>query len=175
MSFLRPEATAQVRRWAEPAVAGLVLAIIFWVGLSLGLTGRWLGWVVLAVLGPVVLMWFRAAYSRARLASTRDGPGVVEIDERRIAYLGPLNGGIADLDALSAVQIVTTGLGPFEPDIFWVLHHADGPPVVIPTSAEGADGLLDAFAALPGFSYERVIEAMGSTEDATFTIWRADD
>jgi hypothetical protein len=173
MSFLRPEATVQLRRWAETATAGLVVATVLWAGLRLGLTGRWIGWVALAVFGAPALLWFRAAYARARLASGRAGPGFVEIDERRIVYLGPEYGGLADLDALSAVQIVTTGAGPSAPDVFWVLHHADGPPVVIPASAEGAGGLLDAFAALPGFSYERVIEAMGSTEDAAFTIWRS--
>jgi hypothetical protein len=96
----------------------------------------------------------------------------VEIRERRIFYFGPYGGAVVDVEALSQVSIVTTDRGPAEDDAFWLLDHDDGPEVLIPNAASGAAGLLDAFAALPGFSYAKVVEAMGSSRNASFTIWR---
>ena len=172
MSFIRPEAARALRRWAEPAAALTALGVILWTGAAHLLVGRWTGWVALLLFAPLAAFWTYSAYARARLAAGVDGPGYVEIRERRILYFGPYGGAVVDIEALSAVSIVTTDRGPAEDDAFWLLDHDDGPEVMIPNAAKGAEGLLDAFSALPGFSYTKVIEAMGSTRNASFTIWR---
>lgn len=172
MTFIRPEAQRVIARWSTTAAWLTALALILWIGGTLALSGAWLGWAALILLAPVAGYFAWTAYTNARLAAGVTGPGYVEIRERRILYFGPYGGAVVDIEALSGVSIVTSDRGPAEDDAFWLLDHDDGPEVMIPNAAKGADGLLDAFAALPGFSYAKVIEAMGSTRNASFTIWR---
>ena len=172
MTFIRPEAARLLSRWSGVALWLAALALILWIGGSVAMRGSWLGWAALVLFAPVAAWFACSAYARARLAAGVEGPGYLEVRERRIFYFGPYGGSVVDLDALSAVAIVTTDRGPAEDDAFWLLDHDDGPEVLIPNAAKGAEGLIDAFAALPGFSYARAVEAMGSTRNASFTIWR---
>ncbi|HJL41295.1 MAG TPA: hypothetical protein RMG48_08315 [Myxococcales bacterium LLY-WYZ-16_1] len=74
---------------------------------------------------------------------------------------------------LEEVGIVTTGDGPYLTDVFWLLidrHHRSG--CAVPSDAQGMDALLLRLQALPGFDNSTVMEAMGSTDDASFTCWR---
>ncbi len=175
MSFIRPEAQRQIARWAETAGWLAALCVILWTGGVNILAGSWWGWIALLLFAPLAAFWAWSAYARARLASRVKGPGYVEIKERRILYFGPHGGAVVDIDALWAVSILTTDRGPAEDDAFWLLDHDDGPAALIPNAAAEADELLGAFTALPGFSYARVVEAMGSTRNASFTIWRRGD
>lgn len=172
MSFIRPGAQRVLSRWAGTAGGLAALAVILWAGLSNILHGGLWGWAALVLFAPPAAFWTWGAYARARLSSDVNGPGYVEIRERRILYFGPYGGSVVDIEALSRVSIVTTDRGPAEDDAIWLLDHDDGPEVLIPNAAAGADGLLDAFSALDGFSYARVVEAMDSTRNASFTIWR---
>ena len=172
MSFLRPEAASLMRRWSEPVLMGVLFAGLFWASAAAALEGSALGWAGAALFGLGGAVWIRAAIARARLEGVKQGPGVVMVEERRIGYMGPEHGGFAALEALILVEIVTTGEGPFQDDLFWVLHQSGEPPLIIPGSADGAAGLLDAFEALPGFSYPNVTAAMASTEDRRFVLWR---
>lgn len=73
-------------------------------------------------------------------------------------------------DDLHKVEILTTSEGPLLPDCFWILHGTEKG-CVIPQGATGQNELLDHLQALPGFDNRAVIEAMGSTKEATFTCW----
>jgi hypothetical protein len=70
---------------------------------------------------------------------------------------------------LAEVRIVTSNDGPFAEDVFFVLI-ARGNGFVVPHA--NVDGILPRLQKLPGFDHRRMIEAMGSTEDASFTVWR---
>ncbi len=74
---------------------------------------------------------------------------------------------------LTSVTIITNDTGPVGDDLFWVLTAGNiGKSVTIPMGAQGEHELLHAMQdRLDGFDNIAVIEAMGSTEDATFTIW----
>lgn len=72
--------------------------------------------------------------------------------------------------ALESVRVVTTGGGPFAPDVFWVLE-GGGAKCVVPLGASGEPELLARLQALPGFDNEAFIKAMGSSEDASFPVW----
>lgn len=72
---------------------------------------------------------------------------------------------------LVSVEIETNSLGPYVPDVLWVLRSAETR-VVIPQGAEGEEELLTRLQVLPGFDNEAFIESMGSTSDATFPIWQ---
>jgi len=174
MSFIRPEAARVLSRWAGTAGWLAALGVILWVGVVNLLSGGLWGWAALILFAPPAAWFAYSAFAHARLAAGVKGPGHVEIRERRIFYLGPYGGSVVDIEALSQVSIVTTDRGPAEDDAFWLLDRDDGPEVLIPNAASGAEALLDAFSALDGFAYAKVVEAMGSTRNASFTIWRRD-
>lgn len=157
--MIRPEVAAILRRWGEAAAgaAALALGLWWWIG-SPGLLG-WVGGGV-AVAGTAVLY---TGVQRARLRADR-GPGVVRLDEGRLLYMGPWDGGAADLDRLVGVSLDPSA----GPD--WVLHREGEPPLRVPAGAAGAEALLDAFALLPGFDTSRALTAL-ERGDAT-DVWR---
>ncbi|MHA6346251.1 hypothetical protein [Roseivivax sp. CAU 1761] len=163
MSFLRPAAEAALRRWGE-ALAGLgVAALGLWAALASWGLLAWMGW-ALAAAGAALAV---AGWQRGRFARGGGGPGVVTLTEGRIAYFGPLSGGVVDLDTLEAL-----GLDPTGRPLHWVLTPRDGPALHVPVNAEGADALFDAFAALPGLGTERVLRALDRPGRAPLTLWR---
>lgn len=171
MNFMRPEAVALLKRWAETAFSGAVLAVMVWVGVAMIRAGTVMGVVVLAVaIGAG--FWFWTALARARLGAPPLGPGVVVVDERRITYMGPETGAVLALDSLIGIEIVTSAKGVYQASASWVLRPEEGPPLVVPAGAEGADRLPEAFAALPGFSYDRVVSAMGAAPGTHAIVWR---
>ena len=160
-------ARAVLRRWAEPAAAGLIAAACLWIGLSAALSGAWLGW-GLAALGLAAGLWARAALARARLDGGGEGPGVVQVDERRVAFFGPETGGIAALDQIEGLS---AGRAPDGAPL-WRLELDDGARLLIPADARGADRLAEAFAALPGFSPDRAAAAFADPAPGPRPIWR---
>ena len=71
---------------------------------------------------------------------------------------------------LQKIEIITTDDGPFAPDRFWVLHGTQSG-CVIPLGATGDAELFAQLQTLPNFNNGAVIEAMGSTSNATFVCW----
>jgi hypothetical protein len=161
--FFRPEVRAFFRHWQEVIIAaGLALFGIWWALTGVGIT-QWLG-VIFIVLG---VGWAVAALQRARFAQDGDGPGVVQIRERRLAYFGPLDGGVMDVADLSKLEIDPTS----HPDPSWVLTGIDGQILAIPINAAGAEGLFDVFAALPDIKTNTVLDVLSHTPDARVTVW----
>lgn len=172
MSFLRPELAAALVRWREPLV---------WVGaLAFGLALAWRGYagggplliVVGALASGVALGLLRGALGRQALRAAAPGPGVVAIDEGRIGYLGPLDGGYADLATLSEVSLVARAGGAGRA---WVLRSEDGSRLEIPLGAEGAERLPDALAALPGFDLSRGVAALARPDRRVIPVWSRPD
>lgn len=141
------------------AAAGLLVALA-----TFGLT-RALG-LVLLLLG-LALAW--TARQRMRWGRGGGGPGVVQVDERRLAYWGPLTGGVIDMDDLRRLDLDPTGR-----PAHWVLWGPGGQRVEVPVTAAGAERLLDLFAALPGLPVERLLAARAAGGDAPVTVWRRD-
>lgn len=163
MNFIRPEAAQGLKRWRGALAASAVLALGLWWGLtSLGLV-KWVGWVLAA--GGAALLW--AAAQRARFIGGHGGLGVIEVDERQVAYLAPVGGGIASLDTLTEVAIAPDRAG------LPVWRFTSGAEVLrVPVSAEGTEALFDALTALPGVNIEAAIRASQSRPDAPVVIWR---
>lgn len=164
--FFRPEAIAAIARWREVLAALAVILIGLWIALRLGgviVTG--FGYVLIA-LGAVIMV---PAIRRARFVTGGEGPGAVEVDERRILYMGPVTGGALALDDLRVLSVRRDG----EDRVAWVL--ADGAQLlVIPVDAAGADALFDAFAALPGLNVDRLINAVQSRTKGSQRLWVRD-
>lgn len=156
---MRPEIAAILRRWAEASAGVAALALGAWWWLSEpGLLG-WIGGAV-ALAGAAVAF---TGVQRARLRGP-EGPGIVRLDEGRLLYMGPLEGGAADLDRLTGVSFEPRGTPS------WVLHREGEPPLSVPVGAAGAHALLDAFAALPGFDASRALSAL--ERGAPADLWR---
>lgn len=179
MTFFRPEAMALLTRWAETAIyAALTLIVATWVAADPGWSApaRWIAAAALAMIG----LWLtRSAALSALARGAARSPGVVQIDERRIAFLapadGPYSGGVASLNEIVAVEIATPDPAFWRHHAEWIFRVPTGEPaLIVPASAEGADGLIDACAALPGFSPTRALSALNGSARQTFIIWRRD-
>ena len=151
MSLIRPEVTAAIWRGREVIAAMIVV--------SLGLWLAWLGGYLLVPLGLGVALvgaaWALQALRRLRFAQSVDAPGVVEIDEAQIGYLGPDAGGFVGLPDLVELRFLTIGGRRM-----WRLKQADGQALLVPVDAAGAERLFDAFASLPGMDARALVAAL---------------
>ena len=68
--------------------------------------------------------------------------------------------------ALDDLSRITAG-----PGRTWILTSTGGERLEIPMTAEGADHLFDAFAALPGISQTALVRATGGAVEARRVIW----
>ncbi len=162
MSFIRPEARAALLRWREllAAIPLAVLGISWAIGPG-GLLG-WVGWAVIAAAAALAVV----GVQRARFRMGGGGPGVVRIDEGRIAYFGPLTGG-----AVATSELERLVLNPVGKPAHWVLQQPGQPVLEIPITAEGAEALFDAYAALPGFNTQRMLGELRNPGLHPVVIW----
>lgn len=161
--MIRPEIKAGLWKWREVIASAAVFCVGIWWGLaSFGIV-QWLGW-GLAVLGVGFAL---SAAQKVRFQSDGDGPGVVTLDERRVTYLGPLDGGVADLDLMVQLDLTRAPA--------WRLINGDGHYIDIPTNAKGADRLFDVFTALPGMKTEYMLSVLARDRPVQMTVWMAPD
>lgn len=154
-------------RWREALIGtGLMALGLYW---TFGTTRGLLTWVGLVALFLGAALSF-AGVQKGRSRQGGGGPGVVQIIERRIGFFGPLNGGIVDLDAVTALTF-----DPTEHPPHWIITHENGPALHIPINAEGADSLFDAFASLPGLSPGRVASVSRQEGMRQVVLWRRPD
>ena len=93
MSFLRPKALAHLQRWQEVAAAALLAALGLWALVLRGYFFVPLGLVLVAL----ALGWAVIALRRLRFQRPVTAPGLVEVDEGQVGYLGPAFGGYVAL------------------------------------------------------------------------------
>ena len=151
MTLIRPEVTALVWRWREVIWAAVVAAIGLWL---VALGGYFLVPVGLFVAGIGVVLGV-TAFRRLRFEQAVDAPGVVEVDEAQVGYLGPELGGFLSLTELVELRILS-----LRGRRVWRLKQGDGQALLIPVDAAGADRLFDAFANLPGMDTGALVAAL---------------
>ncbi|WP_199559098.1 hypothetical protein [Nioella nitratireducens] len=161
--FLRPEALAAIRRWRE-SLFGLAVIVL---GYALtDVRGSvflfWLGVAIMVIGGLVVV----AGLQRGRFRKAQDGPGVVQIDEARVTYFGPLDGGVADIDELTSLMLDHRS----HPAV-WILTQPGQPPLHIPVTASGAEALFDAFMRLPGINVPAMLRKLETPTEMKEVIW----
>lgn len=173
MSFLRPGARRALARWGETAIYALVTAAaLWWIVADSALAGPW-RWGIAGFVLIAGLLLSRSAALSALGRREASAPGVVNVDERRVAYLGPHQGGFVSLDELQAIEIWSADDAHFRHEAEWVLRGPAGESaLIVPVSALGAERLIDAFAALPGFAPARAFAALAAPPGVTVTIWR---
>lgn len=151
MSLIRPEVSEALWRLREVIWAGLVVVAGAWL-VSLG------GWILLPLglaLGIIGAALAVMAWRRARFEQATEAPGVVELDEAQVAYLGPGTGGFLSLQELVELRILS-----LRGRRLWRLKQADGQALLIPVDAKGAERLFDAFATLPGMDTGALVAAL---------------
>jgi len=151
MSLIRPEVTNLIWRAREVIWAGLVVALGLWL-VFLG------GYVLIPLglaIGGVGLVLATTALRRMRFVQAIDAPGVVELDEAQIGYLGPELGGFLSLQELVELRMLV-----LRGRRLWRLKQADGQALLIPVDAKGAERLYDAFASLPGMDTAALVAAL---------------
>lgn len=167
MSFIRPEAAAFLKRWREAMIAGAILLGALQAASATSGVMNAFSWVTVLIGAALFVEGVR----RARLPQDTGGVGVVEVDERQITYLGPVDGGSVSINEMSHVLVRTTSNGPVNSDFFWEFSDLTGQTLTIPGDAENASALFDALTALPGANYEAVIKVSGSTEAMELLVW----
>ena len=161
--FLRPEAAAVLTRWREVLAACAVLALGLWIAARPGPIVQGFGYVV-AGLAALALI---PAIRRARFATGGDGPGVVQVVEGRILYMGPHSGGAVSLADMTELALYRDVDGRDR----WLLSEP-GRILEIPVDAAGAEALFDAFTALPGLRAEQLVSARRTVRTRTQPLWR---
>lgn len=161
--FLRPEVAALLRHWREVIAACTVIALGLWIAARPGIIVQGFGF-VLAGLAALALI---PAIRRARFASDGQGPGVVQVVEGRILYMGPTTGGAVSLGDLTAVALRRDHTGAAA----WILSEP-GQLLVVPVDATGADALFDAFTTLPGLGGQRLLAARQGSRVGEQVLWQ---
>lgn len=151
MSFIRPEILTGLWRLREVVVTGAIAVLGLWL-IVLG------GW-ILVPLGLIILtlsaILIRHARARLRFEQAVGAPGLVELDEAQLAYLGPEVGGFISLHEAVELRLVT-----MRGRRLWRVKQADGQAMLVPVDATGAGQLFDAFAALPGMDVTALAAAL---------------
>jgi hypothetical protein len=161
--MIRPEILIILRRWQEVILAA-----------CLGLFGLWLivlgGYILMPIGAALVILALSMtilALRRLRFARPSTAIGIVEVDEAQIAYFGPTEGGF-----ISIQEMVELRLLRLNGQQMWRLQQSDGQSLLIPIDATGAEGLFDAFAALPQMNTARLVQELSDTHSDIKTIWR---
>ncbi|MGL6211938.1 MAG: hypothetical protein ACRC14_19100, partial [Paracoccaceae bacterium] len=108
-----------------------------------------------AVAGVLGLGWATLAWRRLRFDQGLAAPGVVELVEGQIGYLGPGAGGFVSLTEMTELRLLA-----LRGRRVWRLKQADGQALLIPVEAAGAERLFDAFASLPGLTSADLLAAL---------------
>lgn len=161
--FIRPELKAAAWRLRDVLTAVCICGLGAW--LVYGGRGvlPWLGWIFLA-LGVALLI---AGIQRTRFRQGDDGPGVVQITERRLAYFGPLDGGVVDINDISMLAFDPGG----HPAPHWVITGPENRQIAIPTTAKRAELLFDTFSSLPDIKTERLLAVLSDPPDQRVVLW----
>lgn len=149
--MIRPELLALLHRWREVIAAALT-----------GAAGLWLAWqggLVLTAAGIAIALlagvWAVTARRRMRFRTDIGAPGIVEVVEGQISYMGPVVGGAVSLPDLVDLRLIT-----LRGRRLWRLRQADGQAILIPVDAAGAEALFDAFVSLPGMDSAALVAAL---------------
>ena len=162
MSFLRPEAKAELWRWREVLGGAAVALFGLWLVMGPGLLLAVPGYALIAA--GIAFVWL--GVQRGRFRKSGLGAGAVQVDEGQIAYFGPLTGGVVALREMERLSL-ERGAYPAH----WQLEQPGQNAVMIPVDAAGSDALFDAFAALPGLKTERMLAELADDKTLSVVIW----
>lgn len=163
MSFIRPEARTLLWNWRETLTGVAILIFGLWWSLATSSLMQWLGFAVIAA-GVFTMV---AGWQLARFRRGTGGPGIVTVTEGQVSYFGPLTGGVVALSELGRITYDPRGK-----PAHWVLSQPKQPDLYIPVTAEGADGLFDAFTSLPELQMQALLHQIENAPREPQVIWQ---
>lgn len=167
MSFIRPPVAVHFTKWREAYFVAFLLILGVWFFLrgmaTFNLVFQALG-LVISLVGIILL---RTTIQRIRFRRKQKAPGMVDVNEREISYFGPLHGKTISLESLHKIELRESEAYA----AIWVLHHTDGDPMIVPTTAKGADDLFDAFTSLSGVKMDVLVAALNKVPIHNQVIW----
>jgi hypothetical protein len=167
--LIRAASAAALHRYREVIAAGAAAAGGLWLAAQGGFLPVAFG-LALSGLGA---FWAVTALRRLRFQQGIGAPGVVDVDEGQIGYLGPGIGGQAGgyvaLDDLVELRLIRVHGARL-----WRLKQGDGQALLIPVAAAGSERLFEAFAVLPGFRTQALVEALDAGPGEDRVVWRRD-
>lgn len=126
---------------------------------------------VLQVIGFIILIiaaiLLRIIIQRVRFYRSLKAPGMVDVTERQISYLGPMYGKTISLDNLNKIELRESEAY----SAIWVLHNNEGDPMLVPISAKGSERLFDVFSGLPNVKMEHFVEVLNHTPIRSQIVW----
>lgn len=149
--MIREGAREAIWRWREVGAAGVVVALGLWVASGGGFVLVPFGLLVAALGAGLAVQ----AWRRMRFVQGAEAPGIVEVDEGQISYMGPQLGGFVSVPELVELRLVA-----LRGRRLWRLKQADGQALLVPVDAAGAEGLFDVFATLPGMDMGALLAAL---------------
>lgn len=162
---IRPEIRAGLHRWAEVLTGGLIALAGIWILARGGLFFQALGAIVAA--GGVG--WAVQGLRRLRFRRPVAGPGIVDLLEGQISYLSPHpgRGGFLSIPGMVEIRLLSR---PGERA--WRIAQEEGPALLIPVDALGAERLFDVFAGLPGLDMGQLLAALEARDGpADRPVW----
>jgi len=114
--------------------------------------------------------WFK----RKRRPLEPESRWIVDVDGEWITIRDEA-GGVKSVakDDLSGVAIETNDSGPWGADVWWLLFDgSDRLACAFPQGATGEEAAIDYVTALPAFDHGQMVQAMTSTANAVFPVWR---
>lgn len=98
----------------------------------------------------------------------------VEVENSVVTVVDPLERTVRiPVAEIARVDIRTTDQGPFAPDVWWEISGNTPRPVCrFPAGSTGEKSALAVFEALDGFDHGAVLEAMASTANDSFEVYR---
>lgn len=167
MSFIRPPVQEHFAKWREAYFVAGILITGCWMFLrgsaTLNLVLQALG-LIISLAGIVLL---RTAIQRIRFRRSQKAPGMVDVTEREISYFGPMHGKTVSLESLSKIELRESEAYA----AIWVLHHTEGDPMIVPTTAKGSERLFDAFTSLSGVKMDALVAAVNQVPVHSQVIW----
>ncbi len=160
--MIRPELREHIWKWRD-VLLGLAIAVLgaWWSSTAHGAVA-FLGYAAV-ILGVVFMI---GGWQKVRFRAEGQGPGVLQVVERRLAYLGPLDGGTIEMDDLTRLELDGSSSPPV-----WILSAPGGQILHIPINAAGSDLLFDLFASLPDIKTEEMLAELARTAHQRVVIW----
>lgn len=161
---MRQDAIETLKRFRGLIIALCTICLgLYWILNSFGL---------LMIVGyPVTFIGITLGYStiqRLRFHRNNEGQGIVHFVEGQITYFGPESGGIVAAGDITRVVLRRIGL-----ENVWVIEQPAQPALVIPTNAQGADRLFDAFVLLPNWNVEFTLSRLEDNQSHEDVIWQS--